>query len=68
MPAIRKIWSRSGKNFPQRYIFIQADICDSHALEDIFDDYQVDTICNFAAESHVDRSIVNPGCIHKNQY
>ena len=54
-----------GEKFPQRYIFIQADICDSHALQDIFDDYQVDTICNFAAESHVDRSIVNPDAFIK---
>ncbi len=54
-----------GKKFPERYIFIQADICNSHALENIFDNYQVDTICNFAAESHVDRSIVTPDAFIK---
>jgi dTDP-glucose 4,6-dehydratase len=53
------------EKFAERYIFVKADICDSHALEDIFDDYQVDTVCNFAAESHVDRSIVSPDAFIK---
>ena len=48
------------KEYPGRYIFIQADICDSTQMEKIFDDYQIDSVCHFAAESHVDRSIVKP--------
>jgi len=56
---------RAMEKFPERYIFVKADICDPHALEDIFDNYQVDTVCNFAAESHVDRSIVSPGAFIK---
>jgi dTDP-glucose 4,6-dehydratase len=48
------------KEYPGRYIFIQADICDSPQMEKIFDDYQIDSVCHFAAESHVDRSIVKP--------
>ncbi len=37
--------------------FVKADICDSSAVEKIIDEYKIDTIVNFAAESHVDRSI-----------
>lgn len=48
------------EQFPQRYIFQKADICDRAELQRIFREYQIDTICHFAAESHVDRSIVAP--------
>ena len=43
-----------------RYEFVQADICDGSEMERIFDLYEIDTVCHFAAESHVDRSIVEP--------
>ncbi|MCO5061748.1 MAG: dTDP-glucose 4,6-dehydratase [Kiritimatiellae bacterium] len=43
-----------------RYIFVCADICDRRAMADVFDAHHVDAICHFAAESHVDRSIVAP--------
>ncbi len=39
------------------FIFIHGDICDRAILEEIFRLYQVETVVNFAAESHVDRSI-----------
>lgn len=42
------------------YIFIQGDICDKNKLQDIFDQYDIDYVVNFAAESHVDRSIKEP--------
>lgn len=42
------------------YHFVQADICDRDAIEKIFNDYEIDYVVNFAAESHVDRSITNP--------
>lgn len=42
------------------YHFVQADICDRDAVEKIFNDYEIDYVVNFAAESHVDRSITNP--------
>ena len=48
------------KQFPDRYVFRQADICDMDSLARIFDENSVDTVCHFAAESHVDRSIVAP--------
>ena len=47
--------------FPGRYYFSRTDICDLPAMSAIFEMYEIDTICHFAAESHVDRSIVNPG-------
>ncbi|MBW1779220.1 MAG: dTDP-glucose 4,6-dehydratase [Deltaproteobacteria bacterium] len=46
--------------FPEHYVFIKADICDRERMSRVFSDYQIDTICHFAAESHVDRSIVGP--------
>jgi len=51
---------RIEKNFSDRYVFVKADICDPKSLADIFKRFEVDTICHFAAESHVDRSIVKP--------
>lgn len=43
-----------------RHIFKQVDICDKAAITEIFNTYNVDYVVNFAAESHVDRSITNP--------
>jgi dTDP-glucose 4,6-dehydratase len=48
------------KDFPERYVFIKADICDAGKMAGIFDEYRIDSVCHFAAESHVDRSIVKP--------
>ncbi|MBR2834402.1 MAG: dTDP-glucose 4,6-dehydratase [Coriobacteriales bacterium] len=45
----------------ERHIFIQADICDRTAMAQAIDAYKPDFVVNFAAESHVDRSIVDPG-------
>ena len=44
-----------------RYVFIKADICNKERMAGIFEEYDVDSVCHFAAESHVDRSIVRPG-------
>jgi dTDP-glucose 4,6-dehydratase len=43
-----------------RYVFERGDICDREATGRLMDRYEVDTLCHFAAESHVDRSIVAP--------
>ncbi len=43
------------------YRFIKGDICDRDIVEDIFSSEKIDSIINFAAESHVDRSITDPG-------
>lgn len=40
--------------------FIKGDICDGALVEKIINEYKIDTIINFAAESHVDRSITEP--------
>ncbi len=50
---------KSVENNPN-YTFIQADICDKIAIQKIFDENTVDYVVNFAAESHVDRSISDP--------
>ena len=46
--------------YQERYVFVRADICDRDALASVFDQYEVDAVCHFAAETHVDRSIVRP--------
>ena len=43
-----------------RYHFVKGDICDATAVEQAIQEYEIDTIVNFAAETHVDRSIMNP--------
>ncbi|OED38832.1 dTDP-glucose 4,6-dehydratase, partial [Flavobacteriaceae bacterium (ex Bugula neritina AB1)] len=43
------------------YKFIQEDICDIDTVRQVFFEYEIDTIVHFAAESHVDNSISNPG-------
>jgi dTDP-glucose 4,6-dehydratase len=40
--------------------FIKGDICDGTLVEKIIDEYKINAIINFAAESHVDRSITEP--------
>jgi dTDP-glucose 4,6-dehydratase len=48
------------KSDSSRYLFIRADICDQNQMAQVFEQYQIDSVCNFAAESHVDRSIDAP--------
>ena len=43
-----------------RHIFVQGDICDRELVSSLFEKYDIDLVINFAAESHVDRSIKNP--------
>lgn len=45
---------------PERHIFVQGDICDRDLVDRLLAQYQVDTIVHFAAETHVDRSILGP--------
>ena len=45
----------------ERYTFVQGDICDRALVESIFEDYDIRGVIHFAAESHVDNSIKNPG-------
>ncbi|HEY66002.1 MAG TPA: dTDP-glucose 4,6-dehydratase [Caldilineae bacterium] len=43
-----------------RYHFIRGDICDKEAVARAIQEHDIDTIVNFAAETHVDRSIMDP--------
>ncbi|WP_370525415.1 dTDP-glucose 4,6-dehydratase [Dysgonomonas sp. 521] len=43
-----------------RVVFVKGDICDREITEKVFSEHQIDYVVNFAAESHVDRSIENP--------
>jgi dTDP-glucose 4,6-dehydratase len=40
------------------YTFVRGDICDRAAVEKAFEEHAIDTVVHFAAESHVDRSIM----------
>jgi dTDP-glucose 4,6-dehydratase len=44
----------------ERHHFVQGDICDAELVSQLCRDYQPSAIINFAAESHVDRSIADP--------
>jgi dTDP-glucose 4,6-dehydratase len=43
-----------------QYVFVRADICDPETMATVFERYGIDSVCHFAAESHVDRSILGP--------
>jgi dTDP-glucose 4,6-dehydratase len=43
------------------YRFVKGDICDAPFVAQLVDEYRIEAIVNFAAESHVDRSLVEPG-------
>jgi dTDP-glucose 4,6-dehydratase len=51
-----------------RYRFVQADICDSDAIERLFEAESPDAIIHFAAESHVDRSIHSPAPVIRTNF
>ncbi len=42
-----------------RYNFIKCDICDLKSVQKVFNQFKIDGVINFAAETHVDNSIVN---------
>ncbi len=50
---------RDVENLPN-YSFVKADVCDAEAIGRIFSENDIDRVVHFAAESHVDRSIVDP--------
>jgi dTDP-glucose 4,6-dehydratase len=54
---LKKIDSEFGE---KRYFFEKVDICDFEKIKNIFIKYNIDTVVNFSAESHVDRSIFGP--------
>src|SRR5271170_4814432 len=48
-----------------RYLFVQGDICDEALVEQLCIEHAIDTIVHFAAESHVDRSILGPRAFYE---
>ena len=50
---------REVENNP-RYKFVQGDICDREMLEKTVQEFGIEAIVNYAAETHVDRSIMDP--------
>ena len=55
-----KIENLAGLDGNSRYEFVRGDICDEGAVRSALIHHQVDTVVHFAAESHVDRSILGP--------
>ncbi len=53
------------RQFADRYAFVQGDICDAGAVEAAMQKYEIDAIVNFAAETHVDRSLLEPDAFIK---
>jgi dTDP-glucose 4,6-dehydratase len=50
----------AGLDLDPRYVFVKGDICDEAAVSALLEQHQIDTVVHFAAESHVDRSILGP--------
>jgi dTDP-glucose 4,6-dehydratase len=50
----------AGLDRDPRFQFVRGDICDESAVRALMEQYQIDTLVHFAAESHVDRSILGP--------
>ena len=50
----------AGLDRDPRYVFLKGDICDETMVRTLLEQHQIDTIVHFAAESHVDRSILGP--------
>ncbi len=48
------------RNFADRYVFVLGDICDAERVRLVVQEYKIDTIINFAAATHVDRSLMEP--------
>jgi dTDP-glucose 4,6-dehydratase len=55
------------EDYGERYEFLKADICDAEKVDQVLGKHDYFAVINFAAESHVDRSIDSPGdFIHTN--
>ncbi|MCL4294655.1 MAG: dTDP-glucose 4,6-dehydratase [Anaerolineae bacterium] len=49
------------EKYGEHYRFVRGDICDADAVARAIEQYEIDGIVNFAAETHVDRSLMTPG-------
>jgi dTDP-glucose 4,6-dehydratase len=50
----------AGLDADPRYVFVKGDICDEGTVRALLEQHRIDTVVHFAAESHVDRSILGP--------
>jgi dTDP-glucose 4,6-dehydratase len=50
----------AGLDANPRYLFVKGDICDEATVRALLEQHRIDTVVHFAAESHVDRSILGP--------
>jgi dTDP-glucose 4,6-dehydratase len=50
----------AGLDTDSRYVFVKGDICDEGTVRALLEQHRIDTVVHFAAESHVDRSILGP--------
>ena len=50
----------AGLEADPRYVFVKGDICDESTVLELLETQRIDTVVHFAAESHVDRSILGP--------
>jgi dTDP-glucose 4,6-dehydratase len=50
----------AGLEHNPRYVFVRGDVCAEEDVRSLLPQFQIDTIVHFAAESHVDRSILGP--------
>jgi dTDP-glucose 4,6-dehydratase len=55
---LKDLLESAGKD---RLVFVKGDICDADAVSRVFDEHKVTQVIHFAAESHVDRSILGSG-------
>lgn len=60
LESLSDIEEKFGSGNEKRYFFEHVDICNRAEVERIFKQYDIDTVIHFAAESHVDRSILGP--------
>jgi len=49
------------ERFAGRYAFVQGDIADEDGVDEVMREHEIDTIVNFAADTHVDRSLMGAG-------
>jgi dTDP-glucose 4,6-dehydratase len=58
--SLADIETKYGSSASMSYFFEKGDICDRSFVESLYAKYEIDTVVHFAAESHVDRSILGP--------
>lgn len=61
LSTLKEIMMPESPAYAPNFRFVRGDICDRSAVDALFREEHPDIVVNFAAESHVDRSIENPG-------